>query len=86
MVSALADQTGQTKAMATKMLEATLGIIMDTLKKGDQVRFAGFGQFSVIDTSARVGRNPKTSEPINIAAGKRVKFKAGKYFRSAVNS
>jgi DNA-binding protein HU-beta len=41
----------------------------------------GFGSFEVKPRAARVGRNPKTGEPITLPAGKKVSFKASKFFR-----
>jgi DNA-binding protein HU-beta len=45
----------------------------------------GFGSFSMGARAARAGRNPKTGEPLQIAASKTVKFTAGKAFKDAVN-
>lgn len=84
MVAALADQTGQTKVMASQMLDAVLDIIMKTLKKGDQVTLTGFGTFIVRKTNARNGRNPKTGETLKIPAGKRPAFKSGKAFKAYI--
>ena len=50
----------------------------------DKVALVGFGTFSVSERAAREGRNPKTGEVIQIAAGKVVKFKAGKILADAV--
>ena len=45
----------------------------------------GFGTFKVSETAAREGRNPRTGEVIQIAAGKAPKFSAGKELKDAVN-
>ena len=55
------------------------------IKKGDKVVLVGFGTFSQGKRSARTGRNPKTGEPLKIAAAKTVKFSAGKAFKDSVN-
>ena len=44
----------------------------------------GFGEWSVKETAARTGRNPKTGEPIEIAAGRKVVFKSGSGLKNAV--
>ena len=51
---------------------------------GEEVRLTGFGNFRVTQTAARTGRNPRTGETLNIAAGKRPTFTAGSRLKSAV--
>ncbi|HRL00978.1 MAG TPA: HU family DNA-binding protein, partial [Vitreoscilla sp.] len=46
---------------------------------------AGFGTFAISERAERTGRNPKTGEPITIAAAKKPAFKAGKALKEAVN-
>ena len=60
--------------------------ITDALVNGDRVELRGFGAFSVKKREARVGRNPRTGEQIQIPASKQPKFKAGALLKSAVNS
>jgi DNA-binding protein HU-beta len=55
-----------------------MAAVSGALKGGDKVSLVGFGTFSVSESKARVGRNPKTGAPIDIAAKKSAKFKAGK--------
>ncbi|MFZ6016810.1 MAG: HU family DNA-binding protein [Nitrospirota bacterium] len=57
--------------------------IRKSLKRGDKVRLAGFGTFSVSERKPRKGRNPKTGKEIKISARKVPKFKASKAFRDA---
>jgi len=66
------------------VLEAILDVITDTLQKGDQVAFTGFGTFSVSRRAAREGINPATGEKIQIQAVNVPKFKAGKGLKDAV--
>jgi DNA-binding protein HU-beta len=86
LVDAVADKTGQTKAGTSEQLNALLGIITESLVKGDTVQLVGFGSFSTGSRAARLGRNPSTGEAIKIAAAKTVKFAAGKAFKEAVNT
>ncbi len=83
-VAAIADQTGTTKVQAAQTLDAILDLIMKTLKKGDKITFTGFGTFEVRKTNARNGRNPKTGASLQIPAGKRPAFKAGKAFKAFI--
>ena len=58
--------------------------ITAALKDGDKVQLVGFGSFEVKKRAARVGRNPKTKESIEIPASVVPVFKAGKALKDAV--
>ena len=73
-----------TKAEAAKVVDAVLGAIKKSLKKGESVTLVGFGTFKIAKRSARSGRNPQTGKPIKIAAKKVPKFTAGKALKDAV--
>ena len=77
LVTAIAGESGLTKADSEKALNATIKCIQDSMKKGDKVALIGFGSFSVMQRAARNGRNPQTGKEIKIAAKKVVKFKPG---------
>ena len=63
----------------TEMAVDLLFIAMvDVLKAGERIEIRGFGAFSVHETKARLGRNPKTGESIAVPPRRAVKFKAGK--------
>lgn len=89
LVAAVSDQTGLSKADATKAVDAIFdvpsGILATALKGGDEVRLVGFGNFVVAARAASEGRNPRTGEKIDIPASKQPKFKAGKGLKDAVN-
>ncbi|HMB37724.1 MAG TPA: HU family DNA-binding protein [Wenzhouxiangellaceae bacterium] len=84
LTEAVAEQAGLTKADAGRALDAMIGAISKTLKKGDTVSLIGFGTFSVKKRAARTGRNPATGETIKIKASKTPSFKAGKAFKDAI--
>lgn len=63
------------KAAAGRAVKAMIGNIVDSLKSEGRMVVAGLGTFRVKSTKPRTGRNPKTGESIQIAAGKRVLFK-----------
>ncbi|MSO85383.1 MAG: HU family DNA-binding protein [Rhodospirillales bacterium] len=85
LASAVADSTGLTKSDSHKAVDAFIDIVTSTLKKGSEIRIAGFGTFRVAKRAARVGRNPQTGAAINIPASKQPKFSAGKSLKDAVN-
>jgi integration host factor subunit beta len=59
--------------------------ITDALSRGDRVELRGFGAFSVKDRPARVGRNPRTGERVEVAEKKVPYFKTGKDLRERLN-
>lgn len=64
-----------TKRSADEALEAVLSSIAAGVKKDQKVQIIGFGTFEVKKRPARQGRNPKTGEPMQIAASQSVGFK-----------
>ncbi|MEQ9662197.1 MAG: HU family DNA-binding protein [Parasphingopyxis sp.] len=85
LISSVADSAGLSKADAGKACEAVFDTISGALGKGEEVRLVGFGTFSTSHRKASTGRNPRTGEPMQIAASTQPKFKAGKALKDAVN-
>lgn len=85
LIDLVADTAGLNKAEAGRAVEAVFDGISDSLQKGDSVTLVGFGTFSVSQSAARTGRNPRTGETIHIPALNKPKFKAGKGLKDALN-
>jgi DNA-binding protein HU-beta len=85
LVSAIADESGLSKADAARALEATTSAISGALSSGGSVAITGFGSFLVRSRAARSGRNPQTGATIQISASKVPAFKAGKLLKESVN-
>lgn len=85
LIDHIAMQADISKAAAGRALEAMIGGVKATLKKGNSVSLVGFGTFSVTKRAARSGRNPRTGDTIKIKASKNPAFKAGKALKDAVN-
>ena len=73
-----------TKAEAGKVLDAVLAAIQESLAGGEALTLTGFGAFKVSERAARTGRDPRTGNPIDIAACKAVRFTPGKTLKDAV--
>lgn len=86
LTATVAMETGMTAADARRAVKATFDAITRALAAGEEVRLVGFGSFSVRQREARQGRNPRTGETLDIAAGKTPAFKVGKGLKDAVNS
>jgi DNA-binding protein HU-beta len=84
LINAIADETDMNKAGAEAVLNAFVSSVTGALKGGEKVTLTGFGTFSISNRAARMGRNPKTGESIQIKASKVPKFKAGTGFKDAV--
>ena len=68
-----------------KIVNTIFEEITESLALGDRVELRGFGAFSVKERDARMGRNPRTGEPVEVEAKAVPFFKAGKLLRERLN-
>ena len=85
LIDQIAKSADISKAAAGRALDATVGAIRTSLKKGGMVTLVGFGTFYVGKRAARSGRNPRTGATIRIKSARVPKFRAGKALKDAVN-
>ena len=85
LIDAVADDSDLTKASAARALDSAIENITNALRGGDSVTRVGFGTFTVRQREARMGRNPRTGEAIQIKASRVPGFKAGKALKDALN-
>ena len=78
LIAAVANEANLTKKDAEAAVNGALNAITNALKEGDKVQLVGFGGFETKKREARMGRNPKTKEAIEIPATTIPVFKAGK--------
>ncbi len=84
LITQVADRAGLTRNDASRAIETMLDLVTATLKRGDEVRLVGFGNFSVTRRKASIGRNPRTGEPMQIESSSQPKFRPGKILKDAV--
>jgi DNA-binding protein HU-beta len=84
LIEVIASKADISKAAASRSLEALIGAVRTSLKKGDSVTITGFGTFTATKRAARTGRNPRTGAAIKIKAAKVPKFRPGKALRDAL--
>ena len=84
LISACAESTGLSKKDSERVLNAAIDAITAALVAGDKVQVSGFGIFEVKEREARMGRNPHTGEPMEIAASRAPAFKASKTLKDAL--
>ena len=85
LVNFIAEEAGLTKADATRALDAFMSGVIKGLKEDKKVSLTGFCTFSSKDKPASTGRNPRTGEPVTIAARTAVSVKIGSKLKEALN-
>ena len=85
LVAAVAEKAGMTKTDAERVVNATIDTIVQNLANGEKVQISGFGNFEIKSREARVGRNPRTKEAIQIPATRLPVFKASKVLKDSVS-
>ena len=79
-------QIGFSKKIFENLLEDTLSIIVQNLKKHKKLKISNFGTFSIRSKKSRLGRNPKTKEKKLISERNVVLFKPSKDFKNYINN
>ena len=85
LAKAMAKQSGLSTAQAEQAIEAFKAIVVEQVKTGEAVRLKGFGKFTLKETKAHKGRNPKTGETIDIPARNHLRFKAFQGVKDQLN-
>jgi DNA-binding protein HU-beta len=84
LIDMVAEESEYQKSSIKDISTEVFNKIGSLLAEGNSVAIFGFGTFTVKDTEARTGRNPRTGEAIAIAAGKRISFKPSSVVKNAV--
>ena len=77
LISEVSHETGMTNRQIEKVMSAFINAITNALKRGEDVRFTGFGTFKIAQRAARKGRHPRTGEEMEIPASQRPTFSPG---------
>ena len=85
LVAAVAERSGNTQAAVSDVLDALFEVFTAQVKKGEKVSIPGWLAVERTERKERTGRNPRTGEPMSIAASSQPKFKAGKVLKDSVN-
>lgn len=84
LIEAVAEQLGDSKAAASRAVDAVIECITTGIKKHDGVTIVGFGTFTKKHRKPRIGRNPVTGEPLQINASRSVGFRASQSLKETV--
>lgn len=85
LVNFIAEETGLTKAEASRAMDAMLQGLIKGLKKEKKVTLTGFFTVENVHKDATTSRNPRTGETVNVPAKNVPKFKAGSKLKDALN-
>ena len=86
IINTLYYQVGLSKSQARVVIESLLEIIKQTMENGEDLLISGFGKFVVKNKSARRGRNPQTTEDLQLRARRVVVFKISGVLRDKINT
>ena len=84
LIELIANEADLSKVAAGRALDALITGVTAAVAAGDSVALVGFGTFKPAARNAREGKNPKTGEPLHIAATTVPKFTPGAAFKAAV--
>ena len=84
LIAAAAQAAGMTKKDTERAVNAALDIITASLARGEKVQLSGFGVFEVKHREARVARNPRTKESVEVPATNVPMFKASNGLKDVV--
>ena len=85
LVEKVANQINLTKKQTEVVVNTVFSSITDSLAEGKKVELRGFGSFRIRQRNARVGRNPKSGQKVDVPSIKVPFFKAGKELREFVD-
>lgn len=81
--------SGKIEYLTKKQVETIVDMIFEYMKeklsKGEKIELRGFGNFRVKERNARVARNPKTGEKVEVPPQKAIHFKMSKALKDALN-
>jgi len=86
LAEAVYREIGLSRTESSALVESVIDHIGDSLEKGEHVKLAGFGTFSLRDKKERIGRNPKTGEEVPITSRRVLVFKPSQVLRERVDS
>lgn len=86
LAEAVYREIGLSRTESADLVVAVIDNIIDALIRGETVKLAGFGTFSLRDKSERIGRNPKTGEEVPITPRRVLTFKPSQVVKERVNS
>lgn len=85
IINSIYHQVGLSKSQSRAVVERLFELIKQTLESGEDILISGFGKFVVKEKAARRGRNPQTTEDLQLRARRVVVFKTSGVLRDKIN-
>ncbi|MDO5575924.1 MAG: HU family DNA-binding protein [Fibrobacter sp.] len=85
LVEKIAEKTGLTQVDTKIVVESFLESVSKSLEEGQNIEIRGFGRFKVKEKKARIARNPRTNEHVEVEAGYKPVFEASRELRKKMN-
>ena len=85
LVEAVCQKSGVMKSEAANLVDLIFDTLKVAMKTEDKIKISGFGNFTIRNKKARMGRNPQTGEKIEITPRRVVTFSCSSVLRSEVN-
>jgi integration host factor subunit beta len=86
LVNRIAERTENKPVTVKTVVQQFLDEITSEIAKSNRLEFRDFGVFEVRETAPRMAQNPKTLEPVEVPAQRKVKFKMGRIMRKKMNA
>jgi len=84
-VKKIAENSQQSPLVVQKILREFVKVLAEELKNGEKVTISGLGQFKIKPTKAKLARNPKTGEPVQLPERKKISFRPTDWIRKYIN-
>ena len=86
LISAISSRQNQLSFRDIELgIKTILEHMTDSLAQGKRIEIRGFGTYKIVNKKARIGRNPKNSEPVQIPEKKAIRWKISKDFLNRLN-
>ena len=85
-VNHINESIGLSKRESKVFFESMLDLIVESLRKKNEVKIVNFGIFRVKNKKSRIGRNPKTKVEVMISSRNVVTFKVSQFLHNSINS
>jgi len=85
LVEKISEKTGLTQVDTKIVVESFLESVCKSLQSGKNIEIRGFGRFKIKSKKARIARNPRTNEQVNVKSGVKPVFEASRELRDKVN-
>jgi DNA-binding protein HU-beta len=84
-IQTMAEKLNVSKKQAAEWLDVFQAEVIKAMRMGDgKLNLSGFGVFKKVDRPARMARNPRTGEMVQVKASKKAKFVPAKALKEAV--